>query len=647
MDGLDTLRSKLADLRRLVRLAAAGAGLGRLMLRLALVAAGSFALDRAFELPFAGRAALLYLCAAALAWSTGRLVLRPLLRPLPDAALALEVEERLPQSGDVLASALAFGAPGSGSATLRAGVVRRAEGVARALRPAELVRWQAARRRLGVGLVALVVTAGAALAGPAQAALWFRRDVLLQQVEWPKATRLALVDFPGLVRYVPRGAAVDIRVRAEGRVPRVARLDLTDAQSRASRTIDMARAGSGEFTADIAALDSSSTFTVRAGAGRVPSHRLEVVDRPAVAAGRMEVQPPAYVSDQPVELAWNSDTFDVPAGSRVSVTLQCTRALSTADCRLDDGPPLPMEQSGPSTVSTAFDAARDVACEFALTDNLGIGMAVPLRIRVRAVPDRPPVPHVTTSGVGETIVATARLPLHVSATDDYAVTSVRLDRRYETEQAATDLPPIEFLQEGSAPEFGADRVLDLAPLDLAPGGRLVLTVHATDNRQPPPPNAADSPPLSFRIVTVQELFSTLLVRQQDLRHDLEAEIDRERAIAAGGPGDLRSGAHVAGMTATGYRAVLEQMLNNGVIAQAAFDRHVAEIVAPLEAVAPALQRGEADDALAQMEAVRSRMLLLESYAGLVASLREVTAAQQGVMENTQQLQQNVLKILGQ
>ncbi len=101
------------------------------------------------------------------------------------------------------------------------------------------------------------------------------------------------------------------------------------------------------------------------------------------------------------------------------------------------------------------------------------------------------------------------------------------------------------------------------------------------------------------------------------------------------------------MTATGYRAVLEQMLNNGVIAQTAFDRHVAEIVAPLEAVAPSLRRGEADDALAQMEAVRSRMLLLESYAGLVASLREVTAAQQGVLKNTQKLQQDVLKILGQ
>ncbi len=202
MDGLDTLRTKLADLRRLVRLAAAGAGLGRLMLRLALVAAGSFALDRAFELPYAGRAALLYLGAAALAWWTGRLVLRPLLRPLPDAALALEVEERLPQSGDVLASALAFGAPGSGSATLRAGVVRRAEGVARALRPAELVRWQAARRRLGVGLVALVVTAGAALAGPAQAALWFRRDVLLQQVELAEghAARAGGLPRPGALR---------------------------------------------------------------------------------------------------------------------------------------------------------------------------------------------------------------------------------------------------------------------------------------------------------------------------------------------------------------------------------------------------------------------------------------------------------------
>ena len=273
-------------------------------------------------------------------------------------------------------------------------------------------------------------------------------------------------------------------------------------------------------------------------------------------------------------------------------------------------------------------------------------MAAPLRITVRAVPDRPPVPHVTASGVGETVVPAARLPLRVSATDDYAVTAVQLERRWEAEQGARDLPPIDLLQGGGAPDFGADRALDLAPLDLAPGGRLVLTVQATDNRQPPPSNTAASAPLSFRIVAVQELLSTLLVRQQDLRHDLESEMDRERGTSAGTAGDLRTGAHVARLTADGYRAVLEQMLNNGVIAQAAFDRHVAEIVAPLEAVAADLERGFAGDVPARMEAVRSHMLLLESYAGLVASLREVTAAQEGVLEGTQKLQQNVLDLLG-
>ena len=671
MDEAHILRSKLADLRRLVRLAAAGAGLGRLALRGAALVAASFALDRAFELPHAAR--LLLLCAgtAALAWWAGRLLLRPLVRPLPDACLALEVEERFPASGDVLASALSFGPAAGGSAVLRAAALGRAELVARSLRPEDLVRWRGARRRLIAGLLALAVLAGAAMVRPADAALWYRRAVLLEDVQWPRATSLSLADFPGLVRYVPRGADVDLRVAAAGVVPRMARLELRDVRTGAVRSLAMSRAGQGEFTAHVPGLDASSAFTVQAGDGRLPEHRLEVVERPAVAGARMRVEPPAYISAQPVDLAWNSDTFQVPAGSRVMVTLEATKPLSAATCRLDGGPPLAMEQAGPSTVSTGFDAARDAACEFALTDTLGIGMAEPLRVQVKAVADAPPAVRLVTSGVGEMLVPSARVPVHVSATDDYGVTAVALERRFEGAQGATDLPPVDLMGGTVGVEYSADRVLELAPLDLAPGGRLVLSARATDNREPVPPNTGISPPLTFRIVTVQELLASLLVRQQDLRRDVEGEIGRERdlsqrldaAHAVDLARELRTAARVPQLAAAGYRAVLEQMLNNGVVAQPAFDRYVGEIVAPLEGVgapdgpvqraAAALDagaaeeaRGQVAEAVGQMDLARSRMMVLESYAGLVASLKEVTASQQSVLNGTQQLQQGILELLG-
>jgi hypothetical protein len=436
----------------------------------------------------------------------------------------------------------------------------------------------------------------------------------------------------------------------------------------------MSRAGQGGFTVRIAGLDATSTFTVQAGDGRLPEHRLEVVERPAVAAAQMRVEPPAYISPQPVDLAWNSDTFQVPAGSRVTVTLEATKPLSGASCRLDGGPPLAMEQPGPSTVSAGFSAAQDVSCEFALTDTLGIGMAEPLRVQVKAVADQPPAVRLATSGVGEMLVASARVPAHVSATDDYGLTAVRLLRSYEGAQGArgaSDLLPLDLMQGPLGAEFSAARVLDLAELGLAPGGRLVLSAQATDNRQPAPPNVGSSPALTFRIVTVQELLSSLLVRQQDLRRDIEGEVSRQRdltqrldpAHAADLARELRAAARVPVLTAAGYEAVLEQMLNNGVLAQSAFERYAGEIVAPLEATggpdgpiqkaAAALDGGAVEEARAQvaqavnaMDRVRSRMMVLESYAGLVASLKEVTASQQSILGNTQQLQQNVLDLLG-
>ena len=50
---------------------------------------------------------------------------------------------------------------------------------------------------------------------------WFRRNVLLDDVEWPYRTRLVVEGFPAAdpTLGVPRGDRLTIRARAEGEVP--------------------------------------------------------------------------------------------------------------------------------------------------------------------------------------------------------------------------------------------------------------------------------------------------------------------------------------------------------------------------------------------------------------------------------------------
>ena len=180
-----------------------------------------------------------------------------------------------------------------------------------------------------------------------------------------------------------------------------------------------------------------------------------------------------------------------------------------------------------------------------------------------------------------------------------------------------------------------------------------------------------SPPLTFRIVTVQELLSSLLVRQQDLRRDIKGEgqpgrdlsLRLDPAHAADLARELRAAARVPELTAAGYGPCSSRCSTTAWWAQTAFDRYVGEIVAPLEAAgapdgpiqkaAAALEGGAVEEARPQvaaggraMDRVRSRMMVLESYAGLVASLKEVTASQQSILGSTQQLQQNSLDLLG-
>lgn len=107
-------------MRRLLRLAMLGSGLGRAACTCVALALASYAADRAFRLPHGARLLLLLSGAGCLAWRLARDVVRPLALALPDEALALEVERRW--GGRATCWPAPSGSPrGAGGAPMRCG----------------------------------------------------------------------------------------------------------------------------------------------------------------------------------------------------------------------------------------------------------------------------------------------------------------------------------------------------------------------------------------------------------------------------------------------------------------------------------------------------------------------------------------------
>ncbi len=693
-DAGHTLRGKVKALRRLVRLAMATVGIGRLLCAVAALVLIDYALDRAFRLPRGTRLVLLCVGGAGMVWQLARQLLAPLVRVLPDQALALEMEHRWRGPADLLASALHFtSAPAGGraSASLESATVLQAQRLVEGLAPAHLIAWPRVRRWFLLGGIAAAVLAALAAQGPASAALWFRRNVVLARVDWPRRTQLVLLELPP---FVPRGEDVEIRVKALGVVPRAARLEVRGVTSRASQTLQMERTGEAVFSAKLVGVAETMAFTVKAGDGMLDEQRLEVVDRPAVSAARMIVTPPDYIArtlaaivrEGGMELAWNAPAFEIPRGSRVEVVLEATKPLSSAWCRLDGADPIEARRRRADSVSFALAVDRDLTCEFGLVDTYGIESREPLRVELRAIPDEPPEVRVAATGVGGMLVPEARVPLVVRARDDHGLESVWLNRWHQGADGRTEYAPVRLLEGQGQAGFDGSYVEDLRERALPPGGRFVVSVGARDNCPPqvdPGPNSATSAPLSFRLVTVQELLWALLLRQEDLRRDLEQQIQRQKDIReglagrVGGDGELddlermqRALAGVLGLTGDGYRAVLDQMLNNRTVSQSNYELRIAGIVHPLAALAgadgavvraadalaqvrrlepPAESGGPGlaqpvrlmDEAVAEMEEVRSQMMLLESYAALLASVQEMADQQRELLRRTQEEQRRM------
>jgi hypothetical protein len=670
------LAAVVRRLRFLVRCAMALDGLGRLMSLTAVLPLALFALDAALRPPVLARCILLLAAAAVLAWRAQRNLARPLLRALPDHALLIEVERRSVARDDLLSSAASFQLAGAGAASpaLVLSVVGEADRRAAAITPARLIEWRRPARSAAAGVLCLAALAAAALLRPDLAGTWLARAVLLRPGDWPARTRLVLSPFEGRVLHVLAGADLPVVAVASGHVPRLARLTLREPAGRTVATLEAQRTADSTFKWVIERCSGVRLVSARAGDAVTRPCGLFAVDPPAVSGGFLRVQPPSYVASRPYDLPLNAAEFSVPLGSRAALHLEAARPIAAASWAAGAAEPLPMQLLGPASARCAFPVNADLDCAFHLVDHYGMRPREPFAFRIHAVPDRDPDVLLRVEGVGQTVCPAATIPLHVGATDDYGVVRLAVDCRIEGRAAGPDGEPAEVWAGCSAGPVEASRTLDLRTWDARPGDRLLCRATATDNRALGGPNVAESRPLAFRVITAGQLRAALLIRQGDIRRDLELAVATQSAVlqrVRAGPGEpadlgpaardqLQLGAEVAAVAAR-YRAILDEMLYNRLADGPEVRRRLAEIVAPLDGLVAddgllaraahslpvAAQAAAADmaDALGRMRRVREFMLLFEGLASVASAVGDIARDQQTVLERTRDSHREVLRAL--
>lgn len=488
------------------------------------------------------RAALLAVILGGAGWILWRRILSPLRVRAGLAEMASLIERRFPELSSLLVSAVRFSLGDVGSAetnspALVASVVSSAGPRVRSLDFNTVLDPHPAQRAGFAAAAALVVTLIAALAMPEVTRLWFARNVLLQDVDWPRRTHL-VVDLPHGELVGARGDDLTVQASAEGVQPREVEIVFTTASGERSREtmVTVGSEGAYRYRYTFKNAQEDFVFHLEGGDDETQDYSARLLERPRVEWSQLGVVPPAYTRLESFTLRDDERATQVLPGSEVTFTIATNKPVAQATLMAGNKTIAPAIQESDRRV-VAISPRDTQTYHFALVDEFGLEDKQPVRFAVRVIKDEPPRVRMKLPGVGEMVTPEAILPIEVEFADTYGLASAELVFQVTREGARDQGGSV--LREGSIPlttfrpyltTFSASHSWSVASEAVTPGDRLTLFARATDFDDVSGPNTAESPPTSMRVVTRDELLAELARREQEFRMDFERLIDVQEQL---------------------------------------------------------------------------------------------------------------------
>ncbi|APZ96774.1 hypothetical protein [Fuerstiella marisgermanici] len=231
------------------------------------------------------------------------------------------------------------------------------------------------------------------------------------------------------------------------------------------------------------------------------------------------------VIEAPTSPLISEDGLAMTASFRVS--------LAAAD---SDSAPDEQREGEPVTADGFQPVPSNTSLRFLLHDEDDIISTSPESLRIRGIPDKPPVIATRVTGVDNAITRRAIVPVTGIIQDDYGLETARFEYIVDDEttwRTSSFKSPVSRgtteHELGSAADGTLER-FNVSLLDLTEGQTLALGVVATDQCSIPDPNSTRAEPIVFRIVSNEELLSLLYTRELNLRRRFEDVIQQLQLV---------------------------------------------------------------------------------------------------------------------
>jgi hypothetical protein len=527
----------LSDLRRKVTAWLFVDGMSRVLGTVVLVAAVDLLLDWSFQMDRPQRMVMLVLSLGIIATVAYRKLLRPLATSATDDALALRIEQQHPVLHERLISALQLARlkepPPGASPQMTNAVIEQGIAAARDLDVRSLLD----RKRLmwnGVLLaVAVAAIGGTAAAGMVNdtISIWFERNLLLSNREWPQDVHFRILGAKDDVLLVPRGDdwLLEAEVTEDSRrVPEEAWLEIRG--ERRMQRMDSVADETRKFQTQLAAVNEPIEFRVVESRASSPWTRLELIDRPEVSELVLTAAPPAYTNDKSVDLPAEGGPYQLLKGTSLAIRGKATKALSGATiAHGKKSHSLAISPGGQFEIQLPAADVLDGDYSLTLLDTESmripgkpepgpLSSRVPVTFRLKLLGDKPPVVQAKLKGVSAVVTSRVQIPIEGRITDDHALATARLQRRHRLENAESDVTgTIDLKEVIKSGEPAADLAyqFDLGPLTIPPGVSISFFVEADDFNDVSGPGVGRSAVFVARVVTDAEFRANLLARERE------------------------------------------------------------------------------------------------------------------------------------
>ena len=304
----------------------------------------------------------------------------------------------------------------------------------------------------------------------------------------------------------------------------------------------------GHFRYEFPPSPASSTFELTGGDDWIDPLVVERVDRPSLAETKVRVREPGAsysgfrnVDDPRQHLVFLPDT-------EVEMTLVGTEPLSDARLKIQSGNTPPLKRIDDKTFATNWTLREATTLEVSLVSKQTGLDSRPAFLSVGLLRDREPRVTLRAVGVGGHVTPVATIPLSVAATDDFGLAALRLQLDRSTIVGDKDKPETKTKRETvqvPLPSDAGRTLLDHqarheVPLlsDPPVPGTVLRFVAEADDRCARGVQTGRSTPLQFQVVSPEELFYEILLRQRAERAKflaaLEA-VEKQTPVLAGRP----------------------------------------------------------------------------------------------------------------